>query len=310
MNKFLGAVKAGMSAADDAKKNRLEIKDILNSLAYAVEDATSGKVTVRLRSGSAAISEDGFKAFASFVLAQKLFDALILEERKPSNSRKIQIARFQQTASGYPCTLAVANDEYICHDRESLERVLSQMMQSTAIGLSIAELQSSPGMVAAQVGVSHPTGKQRERTVEGVVRLKAAVGKVKEEPFGSKVIRDVSSGAAHFKSTSSLHANATVISASPNSFGRTTVKKAAAKPAVKKAVAKAAGGGDTEQPAAKKVIAKPAAKKVTTAATAAKSVTQLDAKRVPPKKAAKKSMEKSTPSKSMVKTPRKPALKP
>ncbi|WP_374580353.1 hypothetical protein, partial [Pseudoduganella sp.] len=316
MSKFAGAVRAGMNSADIAKWNRHQIKETLQSLAAAVEAATEGKVTVRLRSGGDAFAEDGLQAFASFVLARKVYDTLILEEKKAGARRKIQIARFQQSASGFPCTLAVSNDEYICNDIESLERVLSKIMQATAVGLSISELQSNNLPTAAQGRISHATGHVGERTIEGVVALKSPPGIVKEEPFGSKVIREVSGGPVHFRGTSAMRAEPVVFRAGTiatvGSDAKPAVSKAAAKPAAKPAAKKSAAK-PAAKPAAKKAAAKPAAKpaaKKAAAKPAAKPAAKKAAAKLAAKPAAKKAAAKPAAKPAAKKAAAKPAAKP
>lgn len=189
MTKFSAAVRAGLNSAEAAKRNLQEIKEILKSLSDTVEDATEGKVRVRLRTGLDAVAEGAWEAVSSFLLAKKMFDSIVVEGTSSAKARKIEVAQFQQSTTGFPCTVSVSSDEYVCTDGESLVNVLSKIFQSTQVGMAISGLQNNAALPGSSSSLS--VAVKEHSTVSREVALASPPGRIIEEPFAIKVIREV-----------------------------------------------------------------------------------------------------------------------
>jgi hypothetical protein len=192
MAKFSVAVRAGMSAAESAKQNKREIKEVLDSLAESIQQATNNAVTTELQSGITNKPATASAVFAAWLLGQPVYDALVLKGTKLSPPKTIVIARFTQSATGFPCRLSIESEEYVCADRQSLETVLSKIISTTAVGLAISELVPVSKQSTYVEKISRPLGDTRHRTIEGMVHIKSSPGYVIEEPFPGRTVRRVS----------------------------------------------------------------------------------------------------------------------
>jgi hypothetical protein len=132
MADFRAAFDAGQDAATMAERARNEIDDVFVELSKAVSDATDGKIAIGRRHLTKAPS-DLTQLIAAFGVRERYW-AIVAWNPTAKDQEPRQISLWEQDPSGYPCKLQFGRDEYSCHDRESLERCLSLLLQNAVVG--------------------------------------------------------------------------------------------------------------------------------------------------------------------------------
>jgi hypothetical protein len=131
----------GLDAANLAEKNRAEIAQVFDELNVQLHEATHGRVQVdRSAMGSATILNaiSALEARTAPYSPQRSYALLAVSSDSPPMT--LQIAKWDMDSAGYPCTLGVEGEKWICLDAEALEQSLALMLQQPSVGAAIRQL--------------------------------------------------------------------------------------------------------------------------------------------------------------------------
>jgi hypothetical protein len=140
MEKYIGAFRAGISAATQVHEAQREVDQVLREFYNALERATGGRLYGALSESqnlSAAIDE---AKMAVTMQAHPRGKRLSLVAVDRVSGQRIELAGWRQGKTAYPCWLYIRNQEIACTDRVSLEAELSRLASSQEVGEKILQL--------------------------------------------------------------------------------------------------------------------------------------------------------------------------
>ena len=127
MADFVSAFKQGLQAADQARKNREEIKDVISRVTAALKEATDDALAL--------YTEEHFGGFAAFGALGAVLSGgkrqlpletwISAKNFKATPPKSVQLARIEEPNEGYPVTLIYDQRQEHAHDKESFERALA-----------------------------------------------------------------------------------------------------------------------------------------------------------------------------------------
>ena len=142
---FLGAFEEGIEASRRAEAARTEIEQIIDSLSRQLNEATSGRLKIDVIE-----SQD---ILASFAKWNSVFAGHGLQNSKPQksewigaknlqaeNDSYVKLAKWDRPHAGYPCTLTFNGRDLRCHDRDSLEESLAELLRDSLVGEALRQL--------------------------------------------------------------------------------------------------------------------------------------------------------------------------
>ncbi|KPN91689.1 hypothetical protein [Pseudomonas nunensis] len=130
---FIGSFNKGLSAAQQAEKNREEIYSVLESLNKQLEDASKGTVKIDVLQKTIPL----FEMFTNPKTTAKPYSFLaafnpLAEIYKPS-----ELAKWALDPNGYPCLITTEEGDIYCEDKSGLERGLQILISSPMVGEKI-----------------------------------------------------------------------------------------------------------------------------------------------------------------------------
>ncbi|WP_334063380.1 hypothetical protein [Alteromonas genovensis] len=132
MADFLTAYKRGLDAANKAERNRTEIKAVIKELNSQLKDATNDMVGIDIvlkdlpLRGLADIAASSFRPLK--------YQALCVYNPRKHQSDKVEIAKWEESENGYPCTITINNQRLKCTDKETLEMALEELLADPRTG--------------------------------------------------------------------------------------------------------------------------------------------------------------------------------
>lgn len=143
-NKFLDAIRKGLSNAELVKTREDEINkvflDLNDELRLAFNNSISihrEKIYRKSAAASAAIAL-GF-AVGKVIDPELLYEAIMVKSNANPSKTKI-IAKWKQSGEGYPCFIENANMSYVINSQDELISAISDLLQSSEVGLIINEM--------------------------------------------------------------------------------------------------------------------------------------------------------------------------
>lgn len=138
MSNFKKSFQNGIQSAIEADKNKEEIDNVFDSLNEDLREMTRGKV------------EFIRHQFAEEVNPLNITNMFNIEKywaiaaRNPKiESKAIEIARWNQDRSGYPCRIKFGNKKFICEDSEGLIEALEELLEDPHTGETCNNLMKS-----------------------------------------------------------------------------------------------------------------------------------------------------------------------
>lgn len=132
MANYIDSLNKGLSAARDAERNKAEIDAIFKELNEQLAIATGGKIAIeRLQFDDPGLSVSG--ALSSLFGRPKhwALAAVFL----PSNTVvPVEIARWEQDNTGFPCRITLGKNNYSCEDKAGLEALLEVLLADPTVG--------------------------------------------------------------------------------------------------------------------------------------------------------------------------------
>ncbi|WP_250501605.1 hypothetical protein [Caballeronia sp. AZ7_KS35] len=144
MANFLESFNKGIAAARDAERNKAEIQEVFDDLNQQLAVATAGKVAIRRRQFNAAIDILGQKNALLSLLRPEKYWGLAAIFLPSGTVEATELAKWEEENSGYPCTVTIGSQRYVCEDRAALEGVLETVLADPSVGEVLHALMQMP----------------------------------------------------------------------------------------------------------------------------------------------------------------------
>lgn len=133
MANFIESFNRGIEAAVNAELNFSEIDQVFSELNRQLTNATDGKVSITRRQGGGKIA-----ALVGLVtkIGNPTFEApigLFVTSSNPETPA-VEIAEWNTDRTGYPCSIQLGANKFICDDKEALEQALSRVLADPEVG--------------------------------------------------------------------------------------------------------------------------------------------------------------------------------
>jgi hypothetical protein len=154
MSIFVDAFQVGIDAGKQALRNTQEIDLVFNELEREISENSQGKLHVsreemsrkrrvwqRVSTLDSALGPYAPKPYYDETVS---YDAIVVG----NGNRKVAIAEYEISETGYPIVIKWADREASCWDREALTETLQELLADAATGKTIFQLlsvQDKPG---------------------------------------------------------------------------------------------------------------------------------------------------------------------
>jgi len=137
---YLKSLQMGLEASQEAERNNAEINTVFRKFKDAVSEGTGGAATVKVVSLTEKDNSyiDALSlAYSSLKRGPRSYTAIVVCDRDGKDA--IEIARWKVGESGYPVSVGSDSGQNSCHDKESLERSLSMLLQQPSVGSAFSQ---------------------------------------------------------------------------------------------------------------------------------------------------------------------------
>ena len=168
MASFIDAFRDGMAAAKTVRENFREVQRVLLHLKEEVFIETSGRVSVRI---CRLVSKDKLN-WSTLEDTLKLrkddvhYYAICADNPQVQDSL-IELARWEQDKTGYPCRITTEGRVFHCDNRDKLEAGLQEMLRQTENGMRIARLMSGASSPSPSPSSSSSSPREAEEPLQG-----------------------------------------------------------------------------------------------------------------------------------------------
>jgi hypothetical protein len=135
MTDFINSFNKGLSEAENAQKNRAEINATIEELSKQLERTSGGKLLVSVKGFKEAVPFASLlgSALTGYSDAKK-YQAICATNPLAESPTETELARWAIGRAGYPCTIKLGTDEWICGDKNALEQYLKYLLQDPIVG--------------------------------------------------------------------------------------------------------------------------------------------------------------------------------
>lgn len=132
---FKKSLKDGFKSAQIAVTNRADIENVFMELNRQIGEETGGRLSILIqeRHNIFGLTKNFFEQVGDFK-KEYVLSAVI------PGMERVDIAKWHQASSGYPCRIAFDDMSLSCEDRKSLEKGLSTMLSNSIVGSKISTL--------------------------------------------------------------------------------------------------------------------------------------------------------------------------
>ena len=145
------ALAAGLAAFERTESSQQEVRDVFVSLDDTIKEATSGKVSLAIQqaqelarpptSGGLAGTVEYFSRPSRGESESAIWNVWMLQACGANGQVRFEeLFRAQISQHGYPVSLKFLDERFVCHDRESLESTLKELLQRPEIGGKVRRL--------------------------------------------------------------------------------------------------------------------------------------------------------------------------
>ena len=135
MLSFKDYINAGLLAHQTQQAERDEISLTLQDLDNDVTEVTQGAVGIKLEK----LNTGNLVMRSGKLVHEDPYTAIVLYKRaKPEDFR--EVARWEQSDAGYPCSVITDDERFVCMDRASLVETLGSLLVQPSFGRAITEL--------------------------------------------------------------------------------------------------------------------------------------------------------------------------
>ncbi|HGX3181971.1 TPA: hypothetical protein ACNH3N_004029 [Klebsiella variicola] len=144
---FKKSLTEGLEAAKKARDNKKEILALISDVSKIIEDFSEGKVSLkitnerRLAKGATQLS-----AGLAAVLGETAYvdyKALSLTRNPQGTPKKILADWEIDQSDGYPCIISYNKQDITCHNKETLQQALSELLSDASTGEKLLRLMES-----------------------------------------------------------------------------------------------------------------------------------------------------------------------
>ena len=126
---FKSSFKKGLEAAEIAEKNKKEIKGVIEELSSQLDEATNGRVNVRIETITETVPlhlalDNSYKAKSYQVLYAFV----------PEGNQGLELVKWRWDRNGYPCEITLDEKILIAEDKEGLQQNLSTILADPRVG--------------------------------------------------------------------------------------------------------------------------------------------------------------------------------
>jgi hypothetical protein len=146
MVNFVEAYKTGLDFAELADKRKQEVDAVFKNLNEQLSEVTEGKLYISIKNS---LAPDSLLAsptnMLKTLLTRQVYDAIVAENPFVKSST-IELARWEQDRSGYPCKISIisSGETIYCEDKSGLEEGLAQLLCDPAVGKILHNLVNLP----------------------------------------------------------------------------------------------------------------------------------------------------------------------
>jgi hypothetical protein len=127
---FIGSFNKGLSAAQQAEKNREEIFSVLEILNAQLTEVSAGTVQIDILEKSLPF----FDIMTGPKTGPRSYTILAAYNPKAADYKPVELSKWKIDPNGYPCLIITQDDEIYCEDKSGLERGLQALISSPAVG--------------------------------------------------------------------------------------------------------------------------------------------------------------------------------
>lgn len=159
MANYKESFEIGIRAAEIAEANRAEILSVFLDLNIQLKEPTGGRIEIIL----AKLREPEHKFQISLFIDIPTYWAIAARNPLAESSVK-EIAKWEQTKAGYPCTIKIGKDQIYCEDKLALQEGLAALLQDPAVGEILHNLMKLP---VKKENSSQESGNQEDDSQDG-----------------------------------------------------------------------------------------------------------------------------------------------
>lgn len=144
---FKKSFRKGQEAVEQSEASRQEILDVFSDITKQISEVTGLQIFIQPGYMTRKIGGGGF--IAGINLTAGIQSALVgipmpkdnsIIALNNSNGKEARLAGWETESNGYPCTISWANESYRCHDRQSLEEHLADLLEDVFVAEKIRNL--------------------------------------------------------------------------------------------------------------------------------------------------------------------------
>lgn len=133
MINFIGSIEAGLNAAKNAEKNKLEIQSVFDELNRQLNDKYKGLLFVDREEFYV---NDTFMDLARIanLLDREKYSAITAKNPLAKEYKSFELAKWKMDRNGYPCQIIFGHTDKFCEDKASLEQALMELLREPTVG--------------------------------------------------------------------------------------------------------------------------------------------------------------------------------
>ncbi|HEX8434503.1 hypothetical protein [Archangium sp.] len=140
MASFQDAFHKGLEAYDSADRARKEIAAVFDDCAKQVSAASGGAIVLSRESTSRVREEAAHAVVLGGFAVRESYQALMARLVSEPNSSGEELCEYKLAYHGYPVAIVYADVDEYCHDKQSLERALVELLGHPTTGGKLRRL--------------------------------------------------------------------------------------------------------------------------------------------------------------------------
>lgn len=138
---FKASLAQGLKAAAEAEASRKEIRHVFEELNVVLAEETEGNVLIELAEEVQRPNPltSGLMSISQMMVNSKTVP--VIRCRNPQViGRSERLCEYSMGRAGYPFQLKIDREEWVCHDRVSLEKALADLLRDPVVGEKITRV--------------------------------------------------------------------------------------------------------------------------------------------------------------------------
>jgi hypothetical protein len=145
MINFVDSLNKGLELSQQADESNKEIEAVFAELNRQLNEVYAGKVAVKRCSAESVMEKYNALAISSghaYPDHNRADERMVIVATNPTvkmNDGK-SIANWNQSAMGYPCSIAYAGRKQVCEDKESLELAIADLLANPSVAKTLLKV--------------------------------------------------------------------------------------------------------------------------------------------------------------------------